>query len=227
MFLALEPETATISDANRHLITCYRRVRDEPRKVSACLRYHIRTNSEEYYYRVRDRYNASKWSAAQAARFIYLNQTCFGGIFRVNKKGKFNVPYGWKDTPHFPTQRELVKLSERLLRASLIAGPFESVLDRAQKGDFVYLDPPYPPLNGTAYFTHYTMDRFRDDDQKRLAKLVRKLKRRGCLIMMSNADTPQIRTLYKGFTLKRISVTRFVSAKLTKHAVNELVITNY
>lgn len=227
MFFALEPASAVLSDANRHLIACYRQVRDQPKQVADRLRYHAAADSETHYYRVRNRYNASTWSPAQAARFIYLNRTCYGGIFRVNTAGAFNVPYGWKEFPLFPSQKTLVSLSHRLQPASILVRSFEAVLENAKRGDFVYLDPPYPPLNGTAYFTHYTMDRFGDVDQARLAEVVRKLNKRGCLIMMTNADTQRIRRLYKGLNLSRLSVTRFVSAKLQKHRVNELVITNY
>lgn len=227
MFFSLDPSSAIISDANRHLISTYRWIRDQPKKVGECLQRHASAHGEEHYYRVRLEYNLADWSASQAARFIYLNHTCFGGIFRVNKQGAFNVPYGWKETPNYPTREELLALSARLKCARILHRDFGAVLKLAKKGDFIYLDPPYPPLNGTAYFTHYTMDRFGHDDQMRLAKVVRQLNRRGCLIMMSNADTPAIRKMYKGFTIKRLPVTRFVSTKLTKHSVYELVITNY
>lgn len=139
---------------------------------------------------MRDLYNRSGFSAAQAARFIYLNKTCFNGIFRVNCEGRFNVPYGWKQPPAIPTAASLRAISGCLRLAEISAEPFEISLQKVGPGDFVYLDPPYPALNGTSYFTHYTRDRFSNEDQNRLAELVAMLHRRGALFLMTNADTP-------------------------------------
>jgi DNA adenine methylase len=227
MFFALNPDKAILSDANAHLVACYHWVRDKPEAVAKSLRQHAKANHEVYYNRIRAQYNASGTSAAQAARFIYLNQTCYGGIFRVNLKGEFNVPFGWKDSHCFPSRLELAAISSRLKKARIRVSGFETALADATEGDFVYLDPPYPPLNGTAYFTHYTMDRFGSEDQCRLAQLFRELHARGCRVMMSNADTTEIRRLYRGFHIDELSVTRFVTIKSCKHAVGELVITNY
>jgi DNA adenine methylase len=145
----------------------------------------------------------------------------------VNKTGYFNVPFGDKKNPQFPTANDLGLVSKALRNSSLIALDYESVLKSAQKGDFVYLDPPYPPLNGTSYFTHYTQDRFNASNQECLAEVVRKLDRKGCLIMMSNADTAFIKDLYKEYNIYELMVTRYVTCKNIKHRVGELVITNY
>ena len=226
-FFALGPTRARLSDANAHLIACYRRVRDEPESIARYLEQHRKLHSSAHYYRERETYNRSRPSAAQAARFIYLNQSCFNGVFRVNMEGKYNVPYGKKDSPNLPNASHLKRISTLLHSATLMVADYQKAIAHVRKGDFVYLDPPYPPLNGTAYFTHYTKERFGDDDQSRLAKAVRELDRRGAMIMMSNADLPGIRRLYRGFTIRELSVMRFVSCKKTKHAVGELVVTNY
>ena len=227
VFLALMPRTAFVSDANSHLIHCYQHVRDDPARVARHLRVHAQRNSESHYYRVRRLYNQRGWSAAQAARFIYMNRTGYNGVFRVNRAGAYNVPYGDKPQPRFPDAAWLRRISEVLASATLSVASFEDALAPSRAGDFIYLDPPYPPLNGTSFFTHYTMDRFVEGDQLRLAALVRDLDCRGCLVLMTNADTPLIRKLYKGFDCRALSVTRFVSAKKVKHRVRELVITNY
>ncbi len=227
LFFHLAPCNAVLSDANRHLIQTYRWVRDSWELVADYLRRHARRTNETYYYLVRDQYNRSGFSAAQAARFIYLNKTCFNGIFRVNRSGQFNVPYGWKEPPAIPTADQLQRVSEHLKRATLRSGSYERCAARVSKGDFVYLDPPYPPLNGTAYFTHYTKECFSDEDQKRLAKLFETLSEMDCQVMMTNADTPKIRSLYRSYNLVSLSVTRFVTCKATRHTVKELVITNY
>ena len=227
LFFAVQPEKAVLSDANEHLIRCYEFVRDQAPLVARYLRRYAAMTSEKYYYEVRRIYNRLKFSAPQAARFIYLNKTCFNGIFRVNREGTFNVPYGWKNPPAIPSVEHLRRVSAVLKRATLRPEPFGQALALASTGDFVYLDPPYPPLNGVANFRHYTMDRFNPEDQKKLAATVRELDARGCLVMMSNADIELIRSLYKGFHITSLPVRRFVTCKAKKGMVTELIITNY
>jgi len=227
LFFALEPKKANLSDLNKPLIECYKEIRDSPATVAKYLRGHERRNSEKYYYEIRAQYNRSRAGPAQSARFIYLNRTCFNGVFRVNREGDFNVPFGDKENPTFPSSKELSSLSSALKYTRLFAADFDKSLSKTKKGDFVYLDPPYPPLNGTSYFTHYTADRFDADNQTRLAKVVKDLDRRGIRFLMTNADHPRIRELYRKFELSKLSVTRFVSCKGSRHKVGELVITNY
>jgi DNA adenine methylase len=227
LFLALQPSLSYLSDANPHLMACYKSIRDNPDQVAAYLTQHLESTSEAYYYGVRDLYNRTGNSAAQAARFIYLNKTCFNGIFRVNRKGEFNVPYGWKEPPWLPSREDLRRVSKALKNASLTTASFDDTLESLGVNDFVYLDPPYPPLNGTSYFTHYTTDRFGEIDQCRLATCVAELHERGAKFLMSNADTPLIRDLYSRFRILRLSVTRYITCRSTKHKVNEVLITNY
>jgi DNA adenine methylase len=227
VFFQLRPRKAWLSDANEHLISCYSYVRDKPKAVARYLEEHRTLTSEKYYYKIRDKYNSGRPSAAQAARFIYLNKTCFNGIFRVNTHGAFNVPYGWKEPPAIPTYEEIQRASDALGAATLSAAPFQKSIARVKADDFVYFDPPYPPLNGTAYFTHYTAERFGTSDQQALAKLVMALHKRGCLFMMSNADTPVIRSLYRSFQITELDVIRYITCKDKKHRVSEVVITNY
>ncbi len=227
MFFAVRPSVAFLADANPHLIHCYEHVKARPHLVADNVRRHARLNSVGHYYRTRDAYNRSRWSAAQAARFIYLNRTCFNGIFRVNMAGSFNVPYGYKRRQQFPTRRALVRVGHALRDAEIADLPFEVTLDAPDRGHFVYLDPPYPPISDTAYFEHYTMDRFGEDNQRLLSECWRTLSSRGVLLMMTNADTPKIRRLYRGYFIHSLDVTRFISCKSTKHRVKELVITNY
>jgi DNA adenine methylase len=227
LFFAIQPKRAVLSDANPHLIKCYEFVRDDWEAVARYLKGHAARNSQSYYYETRVRYNTSAYSAAQAARFIYLNKTCFNGIFRVNRKGEFNVPYGWKEPPAIPDRQQLWKIAAALKGATLRAASFATVLADVSPKDFLYLDPPYPPLNETAYFTHYTTGRFNKIDQEWLAGWVRKLDAVGCLFMMTNADTDKIRRLYRGFRFARLPVTRFLTCKSARYKVRELVVTNY
>lgn len=227
MFFRLRHQMAHLSDLNAHLIECYRAIRDNPTAIAKALRLHARNNSESYYYTVRDKYNRSQAGVARAARFLYLNRTGFNGVFRVNKQGSYNVPYGKKKSPYFPTAEELRSVAKALKKSRLEVCDFTASLKNPKSGDFVYLDPPYPPLNGTSFFTHYTPDRFGAGNQTAVAQLVRELDARGCLVMVSNADTPLIRQLYKGFQTSTLSVTRYVSSSSVKHRVGELIITNY
>jgi DNA adenine methylase len=227
LFFALGPLNAVLSDANTDLINCFCHVRDNPEAVHRHLVQLAKRSGADHYYKVRAKYNASAPNAVQAARFIFLNKTCFNGIFRVNRHGHFNVPYGLKDEPVLPTLEVLRHASEALRRADLLSCSFELALADAQQGDFYYIDPPYPPLNGTSNFTRYTRERFAVERQRALANHVRKVSRRGAKIMVTNADLPLIRELYADFAVIPLAVTRFITCKAKKHSVGELVITNY
>jgi DNA adenine methylase len=227
LFFALTPTRALLADANPHLIACYRAIRDTPEAVAKSLARLKCSHSHRYYYRVRKAYNAGGPRHLQAARFIYLNRTCFNGVFRVNTRGEFNVPIGDHTLPIFPRPSELTKYAIALNRATLTVGGFEKTLEGATTKWFVYLDPPYPPLNGTSFFTHYTKTRFGARDQEQLAHAVQRLHARGARFLMTNADTPIIRSLYRQFKVRTINATRYVSCKNTKQRVSELVITNF
>lgn len=227
LFFALQPSKAILSDYNKQLIECFIYVRDLPELVADHLLEHRKNNSMQYYYEIRNKYNLSNPSVEQAARFIYLNKACFNGIFRVNQRGEFNVPYGRKEPPFLPNHKWLQKASIALKKAVLMSLDFNEILSNAEKGNFIYLDPPYPPLNNSSNFTHYTKDKFNIADQRRLAENVYDLDNRGCYIMMTNADIPVIRELYKKFNLISLPVRRYITCKSIKHEVSELIIRNY
>ena len=227
LYLAIRPNQALLSDANAYLISCYRHVRSNPETIARYLAHHAGHHGVRHYYRTRARYNKSPTSLAQAARFIYLNKACFNGIFRVNVSGDFNVPFGRKKSPILPSRLELLRIARLLKKATLSCASFEKTLEKVHSGDFVYLDPPYPPINGTSFFTHYTQDRFSEADQRQLAASVNDLHSRGVLFMMTNADTPLVRTLYRKFKLVELAVTRYVTSSATKHKARELVVRNY
>jgi DNA adenine methylase len=227
MFFSLRPKRAVLSDLNPHLIHCYRAIKNRPSLVYSYLRRFASENTKTHYYKVREEYNRSPFSYKNAARFIYLNKASFNGIFRVNIEGQFNVPYGRRKRLSIPEQVDLLMVSRALRRARLVPATYERVLKSAKRGDFVYLDPPYPPLNGTAYFAHYTKERFGKQDQKLLARVARELRRKGCRVMITNADKKEIRQLYSGWRIKSIKVRRWITCKAKKHRVEEIVITNY
>lgn len=228
LFFRLNPSKATLSDNNKSLIECYKAVQEHPKLIGRHLKLHLLNNCEEYYYRMRDKYNNAHSSITKAALFIYLNKTCFNGIWRVNKNGHFNVPYGYIKSPALPTEEDLLNLSIILSKAKIIHKDYKQIVKSAKKGDFVYFDPPYPPLNGTSYFTHYTKEGFDKEDHAELASVASMLNKKGCYIMISNADIPYIRSLYgEKFNLYELEVTRLIRADGKRYKVQELVITNY
>ena len=185
-------------------------------------------NCPKEYYKVRGISTVNISPPKQAARFIYMNKSAFNGIYRVNMKGQFNVPYGPSTNgPALPSANQLKFASHCLRKSKILCGDFEDILKNAIRGDFIYLDPPYPPSSETAYFTHYTPGRFAWKDQIRVAKVFHQLSKKGCFVMLSNADQPQIRSLYAGFTIYCIDAIRWLGANGDRYKVREIVITNY
>jgi DNA adenine methylase len=229
LFFATSPPSAHLSDLNADLISCFRCVRSKPALVSRYLSQHKALHCERHYDSVRSDFGRSRPSAAQAARFIYLNKACFNAIYRVNKSGLFNVPFGYKASPSLPSPLQLREAGEALSAATLHAGSYDEVLAKFKPstGDFLYLDPPYPPLNSTSNFRHYTASRFSLEDHKRLSEVAHELSRDGCSVLVSNADVEQIRSLYRDWHTVSLPVRRWVAANGTRHTVNELLITNY
>lgn len=228
LFFYLEPARAALSDSNSGLIECYKAIQQDPELLSKYLREHKSRTSKEYYYRMRQVYNKAEPSLAKAALFIYLNKACFNGIWRVNKRGDFNVPYGFKEPPALPSREELRRVSAALSRTVLTQRDYKDAVRSARKGDFVYFDPPYPPLNGTSEYTHYTRERFTKEDHKKLAQVAKGLSKRGCRVLISNSDTAFIRSLYKDyFNIYELEVTRWIRTDGVRYKVKELAITNY
>ena len=229
LFFAVSPRKAILSDLNSHLIDCYNIVRDYPKKLYYYLLRHKKNNSKKYYYEIRNQFNKylGQNTIAQASRFIYLNRACFNGIFRVNTFGYFNVPYDSNKTLVFPSLSELYQFSGVLKNVLLITCSYEKILPKTRTGDFIYIDPPYPPLNGTSYFTHYTKDRFPISDQIKVYLFAEKLLKKGCNVLITNADTDEIRKLYRNWHIFPVEATRFISCKSKRHKVGEVIMTNY
>jgi DNA adenine methylase len=231
LYFYLRPEKAYLSDSNSALIDCYNHVREYPEKIFNKLQEYRKRTSEDYYYEVRELYNKSSPSIEQSARFIYINKSNFNGIFRVNEKGRYNVPYGHKKSLAFPSLDEFKEISKLLKSAKTENHTFEQIISNKllKTNDFIYLDPPYPPLTTTSYFTHYTAERFTWDDQHKVANLADQLAHKGCFVMISNSDTEQLRKLYnnKHWNHYPLPVVRWVAANGSRIKVNEIIITNY
>jgi DNA adenine methylase len=200
----LAGKEVVLADRLGELMNCFRVVRDRVEELIAELRRHEAHKLDPAYYaRVRawDREPgyARRGEVERAARLIYLNRTCYNGLYRVNRSGQFNVPFGRYSNPTVCDAPNLRAAARALRAVRLVAGDFEACLQEAGPGDFVYLDPPYQPLSATAHFTAYTAGDFCFDDQARLAQLFQELDARGCLVMLSNSATDSIRRLYPGY----------------------------
>jgi DNA adenine methylase len=226
LFFALSPSGAALSDANPYLVNAYRVVRDHVEELLVSLEAH-RTD-KEYYYRMRDVDPEGLSPIDRASWFIYLNKTCYNGLWRVNKAGRFNVPFGRYKNPRIADRKNLEAASAALRSASIDVSDFEDALSSARRGDFVYLDPPYHPVSRTANFTSYTGAGFGEPEQERLAAVFKDLSRRGVYVMLSNSDVPLVRSLYRGYNLDVVQAGRAISCKGEKRGpVNELIITSY
>ena len=232
---------AYLSDMNPDLIIFYRVLRDRTEEFINAVRSlaEMYEQADEagrkalyYSWRNADRSpDFSTWSPLQrAVRFYFLNKTAYNGLYRTNRRGHFNVPWGRYTRPALFIPDALRRAARVLQRYAqrLAVTPFEEALALAQAGDFVYLDPPYVPRSSTAKFTAYTKDGFGEEDQRRLAALCRTLDRRGVLFMLSNSDTPLVWSLYRTFHVRRVWARRNISARgASRGPVTELVIRNY
>ncbi len=219
---------AFLSDNNENLINAYRGVKRHVDSVIKLLLEHKAAHSKEHFYSVRS--NAPESAPERAARIIYLNRTCFNGLFRENSKGQFNVPMGRYVNPGICDEPNLRGCAKALKRAEVERRSFETVLDRAKEGDFVYFDPPYVPLSATANFTSYDKGGFGEDAQRRLAEVFRELNKRGVKVLLSNSETPLVRELYdgKGFHIDVVYATRLVNSRADRRGkIPEVLVRNF
>jgi len=223
VFLALRPQRGQLSDSNVELINSYKAIKRDWRAVRTSLRSHARAHSDEHYYAVRA--STPKESVGRAARFLYLNRTCWNGLYRVNLKGTFNVPRGTKDAVILPTD-DFAEISRRLRGIVLTCCDFEVALDGVARNDFVYIDPPYTVKHNINGFLKYNEKIFSWEDQERLAKCIRRMASRGAKILVSQADHSSVRDLYKGIGIQHTVIRSSVIAAASDRRclVSELLI---
>lgn len=226
VFFHLNHPRSFLSDGNCDLVELYQVVQQNVEELIEALKIH--KNERDYYYKIRSQNPSELTRVTRAARLIFLNKTCFNGLYRVNSKGQFNVPFGRHKNPAICDADGLHAASMALQQAEISSGDFESVLGRVQPKDFIYFDPPYHPLNRSSSFTSYTSGRFGEEEQRRLAETYRQLAARGCFVMLSNSDTPLIRELYRDFHIHEIQASRAINSKPEgRGKITELLIINY
>ena len=228
LFFHLQPQAATLADCNWKLIETYEVVRDDVDALIAALKPH--KNEKKYYYQVRAQNPARMNPVERAARLIYMNKTCYNGLYRENQKGRFNVPFGRYKRPKICDQERLHAASQALQGVTLAATDFADAVREAGPGDFVYFDPPYVPLNATSNFTSYSRYGFDEADHRRLAQTVGALTERGCRVMLSNSSAPLVYDLYdnQSYQIHEVQARRNINSKAHKRGpVTELLILNY
>lgn len=224
MFFALQPKNAIIADSNPELINMYREVAANVEKVIQYLKKY--ENTSEMFYAVREQEWTQLPQAEAAARTIFLNRTCFNGLYRVNKQGKFNVPYGKYTNPKICDDDGLKAASETLKKAEILCGDYLLVLEHyAQPGDFIFLDPPYLPISEYADFKRYTKEQFYEEDHVELAKIIMRLQERGCYIILTNSNHPLVHELYAPFTIDVIQTKRHISCNGSTRKGEDVIVT--
>ncbi|MDY5875887.1 MAG: DNA adenine methylase [Bacilli bacterium] len=235
LFFELSPKNAVINDSNEELINVFRCIKDEEKLTKMCneLNHHEANHSEEYYYKIRnidrDKNKFNRLSDyKRAARTIYLNKACFNGLYRVNSKGEFNVPFGkkLKVNTYEGQNIGIIHAYLNFNNIKILSIDFEEAVKDAKEGDFIYFDPPYD--SDTYTFNSYTEDGFSKDEQIRLSNVFKNLSDRGCYVMLSNHNTVLINELYKDFYIHKITAKRNINSNGKKRGkVEEVIITNY
>jgi len=230
---SLQPKKATLNDLNSDIINVYKIIKEDVEKLIKELSKH--KNKSEYFYKIRslDR-NKKKFDklteVEKAARIIYLNKTCFNGLFRVNNQGQFNAPFGRYENPNF-INAEVLRAINKFLNENditILNESFEKLLSKIRKGSFVYLDPPYDPVSDTASFTGYSLNGFDKEDQEKLKEFCDKLNAKGVKFLLSNSATKFIKNLYKDYNIKIVKVPRIINSDATKRGkVDEVLVRNY
>lgn len=230
IYLALQPERAILGDISKELMSCYVAVRDHIDELIEALNSHSsHVLNKHYYYFIRGQDPDNLDSVARAARFIFLNKTCYNGLYRVNRKGQFNVPFGKHERPpKLYDEANLRPISELLKNAELVAEDFSETALRASAGDFVYLDPPYHRPSNANNFTSYSSNGFDEKEHVRLAEVFEALDRRGCRVLLTNSDTGRVRELYEGYVMESVIAKRTINCKSEGRGdFRVLLISNY
>lgn len=223
LFFALSNERSLVADSNPELINLYRMiVADLDGVLDAARQWSI---NEEVFYEVRSLHFEDLDPVTAAARMLYLNKTCFNGLYRVNRKGQFNVPWGNYANPSIGSRAALVAARQRLNQSEILLGNYSDILDEhSRKGDLVFLDPPYLPISQSSDFKRYTKEQFREADHRVMRSVVESLRDRGCTIIITNSNHPLMYELYGDFSIKVIETRRNISARADGRKGQDIII---
>ena len=228
VFFKIQPKSGTINDINPRLINFFKVVRDKPEKLISQAKDYV--SNKENFYQLRKKFNQPNLSDVEdASIFLYLNKTAFNGLYRVNSKGKFNVPFGHYKNPRIVPKDRIMKASAILKNIQIFKTDFQYILHYAKEGDVCYFDPPYLPISKTANFTSYSSNSFNLEDQKKLLEVCIKLDNKGVYFVLSNSYAKKILEMYEStsFRTETVKAKRVISSKAsTRGPINELIVTN-
>lgn len=236
LFFELAPEKAVINDLNSDLMRCYEAIKNNLDKLIEILKIHSENNSKEYYLKIRELDRSRKYDemsdVEKAARLMYMLRVDFNGLYRVNSKGQFNVPYGKYKNPKILNEELLKNINEYLnsYKIKIMNTQFYEAVSSAEQGDFVYFDPPYIPISESSHFTSYTKNGFTLDDQKKLRDTFIELDKKGVYVMLSNSSSPIVYELYNNYidNIHTVKANRMINSNSSKRGkVKEVIIKNY
>lgn len=225
-----------INDINGKLINAYKQIKDnsekligELKKIEIEYRELDLEKQKEYFYKIRKLYNENNISdLTRAVYLIFLNKTGFNGMYRENSSGGFNIPFGDQPNPTICDENNIIAVSKLLQNTIITSESFEIAVSKCKKGDFVYFDPPYHPINKTSSFTSYSKNSFNQDDQEKLCNVFKKLDKKGCFVMLSNSNTPFIKKLYKDYNINYVMAARSINSDGNgRGKIKEIIVTNY
>ena len=223
LFFSVKPKNGIIADSNPELVNLYRSVADEVDNVIKFL--HQYENTEEHFYSVRSQDTTLLSNAEVAARTLFLNRTCFNGLYRVNKSGNFNVPFGRYKNPKIIDEESLRSASILLQSTTILCGDYKEILkNHAQPGDFIFLDPPYLPISEYSDFKRYTKEQFYEEDHVELATEVSRLHQLGCHTILTNSNHPLVHELYNDFKIDVIQTRRYISSNAKKRTGQDIIV---
>lgn len=234
LLFEIQPKKAIVNDLNHELINLYKVIKDKPNELLLLLEEHELNNSEEYFYQIRALDRSESYDEMsdieKAARIIYLNKTCYNGLFRVNQSGQFNSPYGKYKNPNIVNKPVVLAMANYFQNnnITLLNGDYKIALKKLRKGAFVYFDPPYMPISSSSSFTGYTENGFDKKQQIELKRECDKLNSKGIKFLLSNSDHPFIRELYKDYEIITVKAKRSINSNSNKRGeINEVLVRNY
>ena len=226
LFFAIQPQQAIISDTNPELINLYRVVSSQVEQLILELDKYY--NDQDFFYEIRALKFENLDNVQAAARTIFLNKTCFNGLYRVNKKGEFNTPFGKYKNPNINDSINLLRVSDILKNKEIIQADYFDVLEKyAKKNDFIFLDPPYFPISQYSDFKRYTKEQFSEQDQFKLSKCFKMLVDRGCYVLLTNSNHPLVYEYYSDFEIRCIDTKRHISCKGGARTGEDIIVIGY